>query len=212
MRISATQLESYRLFMEPEQEWMTEDDLLATIRGEFRTNHKITLGAAFGRVLEDPDAYRAPGGFRVDLWGETFEFGADVMAPCLELIDRRGVFEAKAVKAYGQHDVASKADHLLGAHLSEFKTTLSSFDFDKYANSVQWRFMADAFQPRKITYRVFCLSEATNGVIELRGIESFDLYPYAELHEDCRALVDEFAQFVTLKGLDGVLESRQAAA
>lgn len=211
MRISATQLESFRLFMSPNQEWMTEADLAATIRGEFVPNHKVNLGTAFGRVLESPELYAVDGGYRVKA-GEWFEFGADVMEPCLALIDRRGVFEAKAVASYGPHDVASKADHILGAHLSEFKTTLSTFDFDKYAQSVQWRYMADAFQPARITYRVFCLSEATNGVIELRSIESFNLYPYAGLHEDCAGLVREFCDYVTAKGLDGYLRARQAAA
>lgn len=212
MRASATQIEAFRLWRDPEQEWMAEDDLLAQLRGEFRTNHKITLGSAFGRVLETPDVYRAQGGYRVELWGETFEFGDDVMAPCFALIDPRGVFEAKAVQRYGPHEVASKADHLLGAHLSEFKTTLSSFDFDKYAESCQWRFMADAFKPTRITYRVFCLDEATNGVISLKSIESFDLYPYPALHEDCQRLVYEFAEYVEAKGLAGVLNARQEAA
>lgn len=213
MRISATQLESYRLWRDPNQEWMSEDDLAATIRGEFVPNHKVNLGTAFGRVLETPDVFRAGDhGYLAPGGGEWFEFGADVMEPCLALIDRRDVFEAKAVKSYGPHDVASKADHLLGGHLSEFKTTLSTFDFDKYAQSCQWRFMADAFQPTRITYRVFCLSEGTNGVIELRSIESFDLYPYAEIHQDCAGLVDEFCAYVTAKGLDGYLTARQAAA
>lgn len=201
--------------MSPNQEWMSEDDLAATIRGEFVGNHKVWLGMAFGAVLETPERFRVSGGYRVNHLrgvGECFEFGDDVMAPCLELIDRRGVFEAKAVKSYGPHEVASKADHILGAHLSEFKTTLSTFDFDKYAHSCQWRFMTDAFQPLKVTYRVFCLSEGSNGVIELRSIESFDLYPYAKLHADCQGLVDEFTAYVTAKGLAGHLNARQVAA
>jgi hypothetical protein len=212
VRISATQLESYRLWRAPDQEWMSEEELAATIRGEFKGNHKVSLGSAFGQVLEDPDSHVVQGGFRAGAGGEFFDFGTDVMEPCLELVDRRGVFEAKAVKSYGPHDVSSKADHLLGGHLSEFKTTLSTFDFDKYANSCQWRFMADAFKPTRITYRVFCLSEGSNGVIELRSIESFDLYPYPGLHRDCQGLVDDFCTYVTAKGLDGFLTARQAAA
>jgi hypothetical protein len=215
VRISATQLESFRLFLQPDQEWMTEADLAATIRGEFVGNHKVWLGMAFGAVLETPERFRVSGGYRVNhLRGvsECFEFADDVIEPCLALIDRRGVFEAKAVKSYGPHDVASKADHILGADLSEFKTTLSTFDFDKYAQSVQWRYMADAFQPARIAYHVFCLSEGTNGVIALRSIESFNLYPYAGLHEDCAGLVLEFCDYVTAKGLDGHLRARQAAA
>jgi hypothetical protein len=215
MRISATQLESYRLFFEPSQEWMAEDDLLATLRGQFVPNHKVNLGTAFGLVLEHPELYVVGNGagFRVPGGGEWFEFGADVMAEPLALIDRdRGVFEAKAVKPYGPHDVASKADFLVGAELHEFKTTLSSFDFDKYAQSVQWRYMADAMQPARVVYHVFLLSEGANGVIGLRGIETFALYPYAALHHDCERLVQEFAEYVTAKGLAPILNARQAAA
>lgn len=211
MRISATQLESYRLFMSGD--WMAESDLMATIRGEFVPTHKVNLGSAFGRVLEDPERYRASGGFRADAGGETFEFGRDVMDPCLAVIDRRGVFEAKAEKAYGDCTVASRADHILGAHLSEFKTTLSGFDVSKYMDSYQWRFMADIFQPAQITYHVFCLYECeANGVIELRSVETVNLFPYAELHQDCADLVQEFRGYVLARGLDGVLRARQAAA
>ena len=213
MRISATQLESFRLFMDPANDWFNEQDLVDSITGVFRPNHKINLGSAFGQVLEDPDRFLVPGGFRVRVYGETFEFAREVIDPCLALIDRRGVFEAKAVKAYGPHDVASKADHILGADLSEFKTTLSGFDADKYIESYQWRFMADAFQPRRITYYVFCLYECeANGVIELRSVERLPLYPYPQLHADCADMVREFVDYVTRKGLADVLNARQAAA
>ena len=63
MRISATQLESFRLFMSPNQEWMSEADLAATIRGEFVGNHKVNLGTAFGLVLETPEPYAVDGGY-----------------------------------------------------------------------------------------------------------------------------------------------------
>lgn len=210
MRISATQLESFRLFLSGD--WMSADAFHASLTGTFAPTHAVALGTAFGKVLETPDAYRVPYGYRVEAHGETFEFGDDVMAEPLALIDRRGVFEAKAVKSYGPHDVSSKADHLFGAQLSEFKTTMGTFDFDKYAASCQWRFMADAFQPRRITYRVFCLSEAVNGVISLRGCESFDLYPYAGLSRDCAEMVHEFAAYVRAVGLQAVFETRQREA
>jgi hypothetical protein len=175
MRISTTTLESFRLFMDPEQEWMAEDDLMATIRGEF---------------------------------------GDEVMAPALALIDRPAtVFEAKGIGRYDAHDVVAKADQMVGATLKETKTTLSSFDFDKYAQSCQWRFMADIFDVPAVTYHVFLLDESeANGVISLKGIETFTLYRYAELHADCLALVREFAAYVDVKGLTGLLDARQQAA
>lgn len=209
MRISVTTLESFRLFMQPDQDWMSEDELLATIRGEFVPNHKVKLGLAFGKVLETPERYKLKSGYTC---GE-FHFPEDVMAPALAEIDRRGIFEVKAQRLYGECMVVCKADHVLGAHLSEFKTTLSSFNADKYAESCQWRFMADILSPSLITYRVFCLNEDyRTGVISLGSIETMNLYPYPALHQDCCDLVEEFKEYVTRKGLDGVLRDRQRQA
>lgn len=194
--------------MQPEQDWMTEDELIATIRGEFVPNHKVLLGMAFGKVLESPEQFKVSGGYK---HGEFF-FSLDMMAPALAEIDRRGIFEVKAQRLYGECVVVCKADHVLGAHLSEFKTTLSTYDADKYAESCQWRFMADILKPSLITYRVFCLSEDTAGIIDLRSIETMNLYPYQSLHQDCCDLVGEFKDYVTRKGLDGLLRERQQKA
>lgn len=209
MRISTTTLESFRLFSQPDQEWMTEASLIDSILGKFVPTPPVLIGSAFGRVLETPDAFRVPGGYECG----GFSFDGPMMAPALALMDHRlGVFEAKGSRRYGNCDVVAKADQIVGAHLIEHKTTLGTFDFDKYAASAQWRFMADIFEPAKITYHVFLLNDHDNGVIEVRGIESFDLYPYPGLHQDCCDLLARFVDYVTGKGLDGVLRERQRAA
>lgn len=208
MRISTTTLESFRLFMEPDQDWMSESDLIATIEGKFTPTPAVLLGQAFGRVLEDPDRFRVPHGYQCG----GYTLSDATMAPALALIDRAGVFEAKAIKRYGDIDVVAKADHLIGAHLSEFKTTASTFNFDKYAASCQWRFMVEAFEPLLVTYHVFLLDDHGNGVVEVKGIETFNLFPYADLHEDCCELLARFVDYVTAKGLDGLLRDRQKAA
>lgn len=213
MRISTTTLESFRLFMQPEQEWMSEDDLTASIVGSFVPNHKVLLGLAFGKVLENPVKYRAPGGYRITPRGgtETFELGDDVMGPAFALIAPGAIFEAKGMKRYGRHDVIAKADQMAGARIVETKATLGYFDFDKYAQSYQWRFMVDIFQPASVTYHIFCLDEGSNGVIALRGVETFTLYPYADVTRDCHQLVQDFEDYVTKKGLAALLDERQKA-
>lgn len=208
MRISTTTLESFRLFMEPDQEWMTEQSLIDSIKGAFIPTPAVLLGKAFGTVLETPEPYRVSGGYRCG----DYTFPEAVMAPCLDLMDREGVFEAKAIKRYGDCDVVARADQLSGARLIEHKTTLSTFDFEKYADSYQWRFMVDIFEPALVTYHVFCLSESGNGVVDLRSIESFNLFPYAALHQDCCDLLAAFVSYVTAKGLDGFLRQRQQEA
>jgi len=208
MRISTTVLESFRLFNDPDQEWMTEADLIATIRGEFVPTPQVIRGKAFGKILETPDVYRVSGGYICD----HVSFGDDVMGPALALIDRpHTVFEAKAIAIYAGHEVVAKADQLCGADLIETKTT-ESFDFDKYAQSCQWTFMADIFKPKRITYHVFVLSESdSNHVISLRSVESFHLFPYAEMRRECERLVQEFDTYVTARDLKPLLEARQVA-
>lgn len=204
MRISATVLESFRLFVTAD--WMQESDLLATIRGEATPSHQMDLGRAYHAILEEPDRYRATGGY--DCGG--FQFADDVMQPMLDLVDRRGVFEVKSTRTINGVTLVAKADQLIGAHINEFKTKCnSSFDADRYFESYQWRVLALVFEPVAITYRIACLSEAPNGVIALRSLEHVTLYPYAELHADCGDLVRRFCDYVTRKGLDGYLKERQ---
>lgn len=206
MRISTTTLESFRLYLE--QDWMTEASLIDTIAGKFVPTPAVLLGKAFGQVLETPEVFRVARGYRCG----GYSFSDETMAEPFALIDRRGVFEAKAQKRYGACDVVAVADHLLGAHLSEFKTTTGQFDFDKYAESCQWRFMADIFEPSTITYRVFILDDHGNGVVEVKDIHSFNLYQYIGLHRECVSLLGQFIDFVVAKGLDGYLRERQQAA
>jgi hypothetical protein len=216
VRISTTTLESFRLFEQPDTEWMTEDELIATIRGYFVPNRKVLVGQAFGSILERPERFKVPGGYSVLPRGgtSTISFGDEVLAEPLALIDRPNtVFEARGVKRYAGHDVVAKADQLVGARIIETKTTLGSFDYDKYADSCQWRFMADMLHATYVTYRVFVLAESeANGVISLKSIESFNLFPYKELHQDCCVLVTRFVDYVRAKGLDGILDQRQVEA
>ncbi len=208
MRISTTTIESFRLFMQPDQEWMTEESLIDTINGKFVPTPAVLLGSAFGKVLETPERFQVPGGFKCG----DYTFSDATMVEPLKLMDRRGVFEAKAQKRYGACDVVAKADQIIGAHLIEHKTTSSTFNFEKYADSCQWRFMVDIFEPLLVTYHVFCLDDHGNGVAEVKSIETFNLFPYAALHQDCCELLDRFVNYVTARGLDGLLRQRQSEA
>jgi hypothetical protein len=217
VRISTTTLESFRLFCQPDNEWMPESELIDTILGKFVPNRKVVVGQAFGAVLENPDRYRVDHGYRVSVRGvsaDVIELSDDVMGPALALIDRPNtVFEAKALKRYGAHDVVARADQMVGARLIETKTRFASFDFDKYADGCQWRFMADIFEPVSITYHVFCMDEGeANGVVTLKDVHSFNLFPYAGLHDDCAELVAAFAEFCEARGLTAALDQRQREA
>lgn len=204
-RISTTQIESFRLYMTGD--WMAEEELFASIRGQFVPNRAVQLGKAFDDVLNEPERYRAPEGFRAN----GIFLPLEMMHGPLRLFDRRGVFQVKSTKRYGDAVVVAVADQLLGATLIENKTTCSNFDANKYERSYQWRFMCDVFDPREVVYHVFCLSDDEEG-IGLKSTETIKFYPYPELHQDCIDAVGEFLDYCKARDLLGVLAERYRAA
>lgn len=205
LRIRATQLESFRLYLT--EDWMEEPSLLASLTGEFTPTPAVRLGHAYHAVLEHPEQYRASRGYVC----EGYQFDDATMAPMLDLIDRRGVFEVKATKAFGPVTLVAQADQLVGAHLYEFKTTSHTFDPDKYLQSVQWRVMAAVFEPSAITYRVAQLDDHGNGVAELKALDSVTAYPYPNLERDLRDLVDRFVAYVQQRQLEPYLRQSHRA-
>lgn len=206
MRVSVTTLESFRLFMEPEQEWMTEADLIASIKGEFTPNRKVVIGLAFHSILEEPAFYRVSGGY---LCGG-FSFDEAEMAPMFGLIDRRGLSEVKTTGTLRGVTLATRADHILGSQIHEYKSTVSTFNPDKYLASCQWRAMCHLFDASSVTYHVASLYDHDNGVIQLKGVDSMTVYPYPAMKDDLITLIDGFTDFVTARGLDGILREHGA--
>lgn len=207
---------------------MPESELIDTIKGVFKPTPKMLLGIAFGRCLEKPDKYRWQdsdehgvifSGYRVpvknaeDKW-ESFYFTDSLMDICLARFDRNGVFEVKGTRQYGDITVVAKADQILGTRIVENKTKVDGqFDFDRYAASVQWRFEFDIFQgSTALTYNVFMLDHDDKaGETFLKSIETFDVYPYPQLHQDCTKLVEEFRRYVHQRRLTEYLQENEYA-
>jgi hypothetical protein len=213
MRVSTTTLESFCLTMDPENESATEQELVATILGRWAGNANTERGYAFGQILEYPDKYRTPAGFTVPVSRDglkkvTFETGW--VEACLSCVSREGIFEVKAAKPYFDNiDVVAKVDQLEGRRVREFKNTTSTFDFDKYERSMQWRYYLDVFDLDVVTYQVFELSESSSGVLDLRNVHEFNLYAYPQLHADCESVLRDFQAYVRRRGLEHVLLERQ---
>jgi hypothetical protein len=206
-------LESFRLFLNPQNEWMTEAKLLADLRGEFHPTPEMMLGTAFGRAIEKPDRWRLPDkSFKVPVKGDRgwveFRFTAAMVDQALMMLDRRGVFEVRSEREYDGWIVIAKLDQIIGTRINENKTTTKYFDFEKYAESCQWRFYLDIFGASAITYNVFEIREPALGEYALGDVSSFNLFPYAEMHQDCLDLVREFKAYVALRGLETLLQDR----
>lgn len=184
---------------------MSLADLGETVLGIATPDRPILVGRALDAIIQFPERYRVDGGYICD----GYTFNGNELDPYLARIERDGVFQAKMVKAYGQHEVVSKADHLFGTTLSEFKGTQSSFNIGRYLDAYQWRFMCHAFCPQRIDYHVFKLNDHGNTVIEIKGCERFSVYPYVGLEADCESLVRRFVDVAESQGWAEELNRRQ---
>ena len=218
MRVSATNLDSFRLFLT--QDWMKEADLLDTLRGESTPTPPMMLGTAFGRALERPERWwdEKRGEYVVyvklgDAW-EEYVFPRHLVDSQLALFNREGIFEARMSQVYAGVTVIAKADYLLGHDLQENKTTLKTFNFDKYERSIQWRFMLDMLDIPKIQYNVFCLKrDRKTDELRMDRVHTFNLFSYADMHADCVRLVRDFLVYVHAKpGLVEVLAEKEKRA
>lgn len=226
LRVSTTTLETFRRFMDPANDFTTEADLLAAIRRTVRETPAMRVGTAFGEIIETPERFATPDGAPEGYASRGCFFEHDEMTDVLDAYDRRGPFEVKATKTYGDVVVVAKADQLIGAEVIETKTTTGSFDIDKYLDSAQWRVMADIFQPVSVTYRVWLLREPCDGEqvvlnwvttataepYRVKGCEVFRVYPYPALGREVADLVGAFRAYVAQRGLEGELRAQQRRA
>lgn len=210
MRIPVTALESFRLYQT--EDWMSEADLVASLKHEGVPTPGLLIGRAFDAIVCEPFHYQVPGGYLCD----GYSFGDDDMALVFAALDPRIIWQVKTAKVWplptDAPTVVAKADGVLGQRLIENKTTLSSFDFAHYERGYQWKFYLDLFEAPAIEYHVFRLNDHGNGVIDVRDVETFMLYPYPALHDDCSELLTQFLDFIKAKHLELYFEPRVGAA
>lgn len=192
MRFSATTLDVYARVLAGKK---SEAELLAYIRRETPPTRAMLFGRAFGRILEDPDRYRVPGGYACD----GFRVEAADVEPALATIDRTvDDLEVSWTKSYGAHTVSCRVDALRGRRVTEFKARIGGYDSSRYHGSYQWRFELDVFDALEVTYRVFRFSKR----LRLRAIHELPLTRTRTLSEDCARLVALFAGYVQRQGLE----------
>lgn len=208
MRIPVTAVESFRLYRD--ETWMSESDLLSSLRHEAPPTPALLIGRAFDAIVCDPLRYQVRGGYTA----EGYTFGDDDMAIAFAAFDRRIVWQVKTAKVWDElpekPTIVAKADGIFGQRLIEIKTTLSSFDFAHYERGYQWRYYVHMFEAPAIEYRVFKLNDHSNGVIDVKDVETFTLYPYPNLHADCSELLQQFLDFVRIKHLEIFFEERSS--
>lgn len=191
LKISATQLESYRRLLDgtlsPEQ---FERQLLRLDP----PNEMMSKGIAFHEMMqtEDPSVFEGM-------------FSSDCIAKARSKMDYRSkVFEYKVRRVYrtkyGDISVTGVADQLLGLDVVEIKTKYSPISYDAYADSMQWRVYCELFGARFVHYKVYEFAD-----VEADDFKNYQQFTFARPSFNEAKVFDMIHylhEYITIRGLD----------
>lgn len=155
IRISVTDLESFRYWRE--QEHSTVEELVARLRHEEPPSPQMAAGGAFAKLMETAQSYpdRSQVGdcyqdVEVDGWRFVFELDAELELPDVRELKAEQVFQTSV----GPVMLVGKVDGLDGLTVHDQKLT-ESWDAEKYVDSLQWRAYLVMFEAQSFVYDVF---------------------------------------------------------
>lgn len=214
-RLSVTLVEAFRSFADEQR--ITEQELQDHIAGVFRATPAMEFGTAYHRLVErgveregcvahvgqrgTPPQYLPVAPEVLDMvvqYRKTF--------PDLTMTGRKSaVFECGGETV----EVIGVSDGMLGRVVHEHKTVAPGSTTD-YRLSYQWRLYCELFAADAVQYNLFyleardasALAQAQTvddyaALVTAVTLESFVVYRYAALQEDCRRMVGRLVTYLT---------------
>ena len=190
LKISATQLESYRRFIDGK---ISVEQFENSLLRRDAPNELMKRGTLFHKMLQSSDS---------DLFAN--DFSENCIKEARKKMDYRNcIFEMKTRKIFrtslGDIAVTGVADQILGFDVVEIKTKYSPIDWDSYYNSMQWRVYCELFHADFVHYKVFHFDSP----------EAMDFRNYSEMtfpkpfqnYDKVRTMIYYLQQYIQIRGL-----------
>lgn len=187
MRISVTDLDSFRYFKASEE--MDLAELLSRLRREEPPSPAMLAGRALHKVLETASWESAD---TAEADGYKFHFRASCEIAWLPVRELKG--EIMLPSPAGPVTLVGVIDGLDGA-IYDHKLT-KRFDAERYADSYQWRCYLTMFGAKKFVYNVFEGEQDETGDYNIWGFHRFQLYAYEGMRNDVLREVGELAELI----------------
>jgi len=193
LKINVTSLNNVSAYMKDEIE---VGDLIERLTGEYKPTALMKIGESFHAVLESPYSYYDKAKSLYVCGG--YEFTVSDVLHASKVIPQEAIYELSVDKIYSVngHDilVTARVDAIYGRYIYENKTTFSTFSFDRYYDSMQWRYYLDMMDGERMYYNIFCMKEPLEDsrLVTLRSIERFYFKPYPSLADDIKSNLSDF--------------------
>jgi len=225
LRLSATLLDSYRLFKAGDGgfEIVSVEDMISRVRKDpIEETHPMRMGNAFHAVAQEPDQYLemyndAP----VYVWNE-ITFDAEAVDKAIaDINEKQPLVEFKAEDLvietdYGPARIVCQADALVGRDVYEYKTSLKPIrpeKLERFMESMQWRAYSLAFNASVVHYHIVELKLLKGvDIWTVDNTHTLPLYPYPAMATDVAQVANELSRWIYTMGLEDYrLEEKRAA-
>ena len=197
LKISATQLEAHRRYLDGK---ITLEQLRSQLLRLDPPNELMALGTKFHELLQADTVTPR-------LCEPTFEYG-QILEARSQIDYRCKAFEVKLRSTIDTHYgepivITGVADQLLPDKVVEYKTRYSPFQYEGYAESMQWRLYCLLFEVPAVNYKVWEMKrmEQTN-FCTVKSYNDFTLYEYPAMRSEIREAVTELVRLLFRLGID----------
>jgi hypothetical protein len=191
IKISATQLESYRRFIDG---LITVEQFERSLLRLDPPNAMMQRGIEFHEMMQTDYPMEFEG-----------KFSTDCILNARNCMDYRSrVFEYKVRRVFrtqfGDISVTGVADQLIGLDVVEIKTKYSTISFDDYYNSLQWRVYCELFNAPYVHYKIFEFNSPEAMDFKNKAEYSFPRPAYN--YEYVRNMIHYLHEYILVRGLD----------
>jgi hypothetical protein len=197
--------------------YCTTEAMIKYFTEPFEPNRKMSLGSAFHAIIENPAKC-----LKEDFYeSNNIKYPKDVIEKALSFLDLSFPKEIKITKEYEIEGLpitlVMVADQAIGRYVIENKTTWRKIVYQKYADSVQWRYYLEGFEADKVIYNAFLFKETIinelpnygmvldkgdieayepDYLIEFKDYKQFEFIPFKGMYEQNLELLTYFVQWI----------------
>jgi len=201
LRVSTTTLESFRRVLQ--SEYAVEQELIDQIAGKpFEPTWQMRAGSTWQAALCGEYSTR-------EFW-----FDSKMLGEARAYVGS-GLCEVKSTKILDVHGspvaLVAQVDHVRGLALQENKAKFGTPDARDYEPSLQWRAYLLVHDAASVQYNLWNFKDPKCGYCELRSVDSFRFWRYAELEADCRRWLRAFLDWANARKLTPYLDRETPA-
>ena len=191
-------LEAYRLYNT--FEWMTQDELHASLTGQYEANDKMRLGTALHNLLEWDDTV-----YSVVVDDDVYQFD-DSIDNIRRQFPKHAAKEQATSKFIGDITLTGRADLITGNSVWDHKVSTKAPDADKYIHSMQWRAYLYLFNLDVFVYNVIQIKKL-KGIWTVINNMKFEHYRYPNMSTHVEQACYQLSNYMNERGLNNETSS-----